>query len=223
MTIQLSKRFAILASTAGSVFKTVYLNTSRDEFDIDLVLVDRLCGALDFAKKCGIPFEIINNRQSDSLSDSVQDLLEKYEIDYVYLFFSRLLVGKLLTSYKNRLINFHPSLLPACPGLNGFEDTVSSGALLAGSTVHFIDSGVDTGPQLMQTVVPTYSCDVSALRHLVFAQQCAALFQIHQWIKDRSIELRYYEKLRIFRDGFVPEISEKSYLLYKKIASQLVP
>ena len=46
---------------------------------------------------------------------------------------------------SRQVINFHPSILPACPGMNGFEDTIESGAMHVGSTVHFVDTGIDTG------------------------------------------------------------------------------
>lgn len=215
--ILLSKKFALISSTGASVVRTVYKNSLRDNFDLSLVITDRACGALEFAKENSIPHIYLKSSNARSLSNQIEDALALYDIDYSYLFFTRLLQGSLLQSYKNKIINFHPSLLPACPGLHGFEDTVRSGALLAGSTVHFVDSGMDTGKQIMQTFTPTIGLETSRLRHIVFAQQCAALYDIHRKLQvTNDLSTIRFEDCHL-EQGFCPNIDQESYRLYCSI------
>ncbi len=90
------------------------------------------------------------------LSNRILDTFTLHEIDYCFSFGSHLLSGNLLEHYKDRIINFHPSVLPMFPGLRSIDQAVSHGNIfLIGNTVHFIDSGVDTGPVIMQSVIPT--------------------------------------------------------------------
>ncbi|MDA1381029.1 formyltransferase family protein [Plesiomonas shigelloides subsp. oncorhynchi] len=76
-------------------------------------------------------------------------------------FYTRLLSDVFLKAHPHRVINFHPSILPACPGMDGFGDTLKSGALFIGSTVHFIDEGMDTGKPILQAAFPEIRKKVS--------------------------------------------------------------
>lgn len=218
-SIPLAKKFALISSTGASVVRNVYENSLRTNFDLHLVITDRVCGASEFAKENGIPHIQVNADDVSSLSIKIENALILHGITYAYLFFTRLLRGNILKSYKNKIINFHPSLLPACPGLHGFEDTLRSGALLAGSTVHFIDDGMDTGDQIIQTFTPTIGLDTLRLRHIIFAQQCAALYDIHR-------ELQVANDLSAMRlrdcqlaQGFCPNINDESLQLYRSFFS----
>lgn len=179
----LYKRFAVVSSTNGSVVKRTYQYDPNFRATLSLIVTDRICGASDFAKAQGIPYKIIPIKEALTFSNFLLDILKKNEIDFVLLFFTRLLQGHILLEFQNRLINFHPSLLPACPGLHGFEDTIASGSLFAGTTVHFIDDGVDTGSIIQQTFVPICpdGLDEKLIRHRIFLQQCASLSQICLW------------------------------------------
>lgn len=177
------KRFAVVSSTGGSVVRRTYQYDPDFRNALSLIVTDRVCGASDFAKAQGIPYQIISLKDTIAFSDSLLDILKEQKIDFALLFFTRLLRGRILLEFQNRLINFHLSLLPACPGLHGFEDTIASGSLLAGTTVHFIDDGIDTGSIIQQTFVPICpdGLDEKATRHHIFLQQCASLSQICLW------------------------------------------
>ena len=108
-----------------------------------------------------------NKERSLKFSDYVLKELLSYDIDYCFSFGSHLLVGELLEKFKYRIINFHPSVLPMFPGLKSIDQAVlHNNTLLVGNTAHFIDSGVDTGPIIMQSVIPikaftdTYDYDI---------------------------------------------------------------
>ncbi|MDG4551367.1 MAG: formyltransferase family protein [Candidatus Contendobacter sp.] len=211
------KRFAVVSSTNGSVVKRTYHYDPDFRTALSLIVTDRVCGASDFAKAQNIPYQKIPFKETFDFSNSLADILKEYKIDFVLLFFTRLLRGHILSEFKGRLINFHPSLLPACPGLHGFEDTITSGSLLAGTTAHFIDDGVDTGPIIQQTFVPIcpIELDEKALRHLIFLQQCASLSQVCSWGNQNRFS--FVEKRRVVITdgcydgsiGFIPTLESK--------------
>lgn len=100
--------------------------------------------------------------KNEYVSNKLLEVLKERDIDYCFSFGSHILSGKLLDEYKFKIINFHPAILPMFPGINAVDQAVSYGnVLLIGNTAHFIDSGVDTGPIIMQSVTPmiNYLCD----------------------------------------------------------------
>lgn len=92
-------------------------------------------------------------KRSEVLSDTLNSLFKENEIDYCFCFGEHILNGQLLKDYKNKIINFHPSILPMFPGLNAVDQALDAGAKLLGNTAHFIDEGIDTGPIIMQNIV----------------------------------------------------------------------
>jgi phosphoribosylglycinamide formyltransferase-1 len=86
------------------------------------------------------------------LSNYLLEVLNKYKIDYCFSFGAHILKGDLLVQYKNKIINFHPSLLPHYPGRKAIDQAIQANSFILGNTAHFIDEGVDTGPIIMQSV-----------------------------------------------------------------------
>lgn len=214
----MSRRFAVISSTGASVIKTVYANTKRSEFDLDLIVVDRECGAVDFARDSNIELAVVGQGGDRLISDEILEILDKKNIDYVYVFYTRLLKGNLLDKYAGRIINFHPSLLPACPGLHGFEDTLRSGAMLAGSTAHYVDSGMDTGQIILQAFTPA---NTNELRHVIFSQQVATLYAIHRkLVNDVSLVGGNSVGFELAQ-GFLPNIDAESLSLYQAVLNKV--
>ena len=181
---------AIVASTGGSVMDELLKNPFFKS-QIFAVISDRDCPAIDKAQRHGINVEIIRERSKETFCDSLLDYLASHQIDYVISFFTKLFVGDLLDHYQDRIINLHPSLLPAFRGLNGFDDTVNYGARYIGSTIHFVDREMDRGKIIIQTVAPLdpdQACAV--LRHRIFQQQCQSLLQVVKWLVDGRIEVQ---------------------------------
>ncbi len=88
------------------------------------------------------------------------ELLKEYKIDLIVLAgFMRILTPTLINQYKNKIINIHPSLLPAFKGLNAQKQAIDYGVKYSGCTVHFVDAGVDTGPIIEQAVVKVDDSD----------------------------------------------------------------
>lgn len=94
-----------------------------------------------------------NSPDKNSISDLLLHLLKKNEVDYLFCFGDKILRSPLIDIYKNRIVNFHPSLLPAFPGLNAIDQALASSVQLLGNTAHFIDKDVDSGPIIMQSVI----------------------------------------------------------------------
>lgn len=95
-----------------------------------------------------------NTEKNLFLSDLIMKDLDKHNVDYCFSFGGHLLSGNLLEKYNNRLINFHPSILSMIPGLRAIDKAAEQGLFLVGNTAHFIDSGMDTGTIIMQSVIP---------------------------------------------------------------------
>lgn len=154
-----------------------------------LVVSDRSCGAEGVSARFGVQFVRIDEVSGIGFSNRLEELLVEESIDAAFLFFTRILSGSILKSFSGRMINFHPSLLPAFPGLSGFDDGWDSSSLLLGSTVHFVDSGVDTGPVIQQTFLPVNrAADIRLeIRHRIFLQQCASLSQVSDWFAKNRV------------------------------------
>ena len=100
--------------------------------------------------------------------------------------FMRIIKGGMLNAFRGRIINIHPSLLPAFPGLQGWKQALDYGTKLAGCTVHFVDEGTDSGPIIIQKAVPVMDDDTPESLH--------ARIQIQEHIA-------YPEALRAIADG----------------------
>jgi phosphoribosylglycinamide formyltransferase 1 len=182
-------RCCLLSSTNASVARYVWTKDSRFKECLALVITDRECGALRFAIDKQINHVLIKESDPLSLSNQIVAALEIHDIDYTFCFFTRLFKGVICGAIGDTIFNFHPSLLPACPGMYGFEDSLRSTALFIGSTVHVINEIMDGGKIVMQSIVPAgpLNRDAKALRHRIFLHQCAQLLQIVVWLKARRL------------------------------------
>ncbi len=87
------------------------------------------------------------------LSDEILKVLQKNQIDYMFLFGHHLLSGEILEYYKNKLICFHPSLLPSYTGMNAIDQAIGKGEIIVGNSAFFVDEGMDTGMVIMQSAM----------------------------------------------------------------------
>lgn len=102
-------------------------------------------------------YNSISNNKKDlnsKLSNEILKVFKENLIDYCFCFGDHILKGTLLSEYRNRIVNFHPSLLPAFPGRLAIDQALKSGVKVLGNTAHFIDEGIDTGPIILQNIVP---------------------------------------------------------------------
>ena len=153
-------RVAVLASGTGTNLQAI-LDTVHGADGIEVVAVasDKPGAmALDRATDVGIAAECFpldgfaDRRQRDG---AIADWLEEHEVDLVVLAgYMQLLSHEFIARWRDRVINVHPALLPAFPGLNAIGQALDAGVEVTGVTVHFVDEGVDTGPPILQRSVP---------------------------------------------------------------------
>ncbi len=180
----------IVASTGGSVMN-VLLDNAFFKRQIFAVVSDRPCGAIDKAEAHTVQNLVIPERKSTLFCDQLLQYLRDNQIDYVISFFTKLFVGELVSAYRDRIINLHPSLLPSFKGLDGFGDTLHYGARYMGTTIHFIDEQMDEGKIIMQTMFPLdVNQTETALRHHIFQQQCKSLLQVIKWLSENRVSVR---------------------------------
>lgn len=118
---------------------------------------------LEYAAEAGIKTIVIPSKnRSDRIEydREIINALAEYNIDLICLAgYMRIITEELVEAYKNRIINIHPALLPAFPGLHAQKQALDYGVKVTGCTVHFVDSGMDTGPVILQKTVPVYDND----------------------------------------------------------------
>jgi phosphoribosylglycinamide formyltransferase 1 len=146
------------------------------------------------AKTHGIPTEVLDHKKFSSreaYDEAIVALLRARGVELVILAgFMRLLSPVLVAAYSNRIMNIHPALLPAFPGLHGQKQAVECGVRFAGCTVHFVNEECDQGPIIIQAVVPAYPDDTEE------TLSARILKQEHR-IYPRAIQLYSEGRLRI--------------------------
>ena len=159
-------KLAVLVSGRGSNLQAIIDSIDREELDAHLSIVisnTKDTMALKRAEKHGIktifidPSTYLNSKEYDK---ALVLKLKEFSIDLICLAgYMRILGEEVIQTFEKKIINMHPSLLPAFSGLNAQKQAINYGVKFSGCTVHFVDSGVDSGPIILQTVVPVYDND----------------------------------------------------------------
>jgi phosphoribosylglycinamide formyltransferase-1 len=159
-------KLAILISGRGSNMQALIDACAQPDFpaEIALVLSNRPdAGGLDRAKEAGLPTAVVDHagyETREAFEAVMSDLIEAAGAQLVCLAgFMRLLTADFVNHWRDRLINIHPSLLPAFPGLHTHERAIEAGVKLHGCTVHFVRAEMDNGPIIGQAAVPVLSGD----------------------------------------------------------------
>ena len=168
----MTQRFAILISGRGSNMEAVlrYWSEGLDPLtrhsEPVLVVSNRAkAPGLERARRAGITTEVLPHRgfrERAKFDLALATLLESYQVDLVVLAgFMRVLGSDFVRRFPKRVLNIHPSLLPAFPGLDAPGQAIAAGVKVSGCTVHFVDEGVDTGPIIAQAPVEVIGDDTS--------------------------------------------------------------
>lgn len=178
----MAKNMVVLASSGGSVLDEA-LKVEACRQHIALVVCDRECGAQKVARRHGVAVVVLPCRTGQEFSDALYAYFQdKPRVDLFLSSYSRLLSGAFLQHYRGRIVNFHPAVLPACPGLDGFGDTLRAGGKFIGATAHFVDEGMDTGRPILQASRPhDPELTDEENRQRVFLQMCRMFVQIVVW------------------------------------------
>jgi phosphoribosylglycinamide formyltransferase-1 len=159
-------KLGVLVSGGGSNLQSIidHIEDGRLPAEVAVVISNEPdAGGLNRAQKHGIASEVINHRDypsREAFEEKLIQVLESHGVELVVLAgFMRLLSSKIIDAFPHRIINIHPALLPSFPGTHVWQDQIDHGVKFAGCTVHFVDAGMDTGPIIIQAVVPVLDDD----------------------------------------------------------------
>jgi phosphoribosylglycinamide formyltransferase-1 len=160
---------AVLASGSGSNFSALVeaLNVEGSPARVELLLCN-VPGAkvVERAQQAGVEAVVLDHKahsSRESYDEAVAQALIDRKIELVCLAgYMRLVTPAFLRRFPGKVINIHPALLPAFPGMHGVRQAIAAGVRVAGCTVHFVDEGTDTGPIIAQAAVPVLPGDDEA-------------------------------------------------------------
>ena len=162
----MGKRLALFGSGRGSNGEASYkaIKAGHIEGEIVLIISDRSnVGIVEKGYTWQIPVYIIDPTvyaQKEEWAQAMLDVLASYAVDGVLLAgYMRILPPTFVQAYRGNILNIHPSLLPAFTGLQAQKQALVKGVTYTGCTVHFVDEGIDTGPIIVQAVVPVFEDD----------------------------------------------------------------
>jgi phosphoribosylglycinamide formyltransferase 1 len=151
--------------------------------------------ALDRARSAGVETVVVDHNgfaDRSAFDAAVVRVLRERGVELVVLAgFMRLLTPVLLDAFPMRIVNVHPALLPAFPGVRGQRQALEYGVRVAGCTVHFVDRGTDTGPIIAQATVPVHDDDDEAtLTARILEKEHELLPRVIQWIAEGRVTLQ---------------------------------
>lgn len=188
-------RIGVLASGGGTNLQSIIDGCQSGRINGEIVTVlsnNPDAGALQRAAKAEIAHQCINHREFDSrdnFDSAVVAALIEAKVELVVLAgFMRIIGQRFLDAFPGRIMNIHPALLPAFPGLHVQQKALDYGARFSGCTVHFVDGGVDTGPIIIQAVVPVLdNDDEDSLSARILEQEHKIYPQAIQWFAEGAI------------------------------------
>lgn len=197
-------RLGILISGRGSNFESISNHIAQRKLDAEIAIVisNRASAAgLEIARQRGIPMRVIPSQglEREAYDKLLIDELHTHEVELVCLAgFMRLLSAGFVRAFPNRVLNIHPSLLPAFPGLDAQRQALDHGVRITGCTVHFVDEFLDSGPILAQSAVPvldddtveTLSARILKQEHLIYPKAIQYMVDGRVTIEGRRVKIR---------------------------------
>ncbi|MCM8785868.1 MAG: phosphoribosylglycinamide formyltransferase [Candidatus Omnitrophica bacterium] len=196
----------ILASGKGTNLQAIidYIKEENLPIKIGIVISDNPeAYALERAKKEGIRNICIPCEKYKTILDKETEIkyievLKENNVELVCLAgFMRILKKNFIKNFPNKIINIHPSLLPAFPGLESWKKALEYGVRFTGCTVHFVDEGIDSGPIILQAVVPILQDDTPEI--------------LHKRIQEKE-HIIYPLAIRLIAEGRVSIVGRKVYI-----------
>lgn len=190
-------RIAVFSSGSGSNFQAIVDAVSEGRLDVsvELLICDKTqAQVVKRAHSHGIPAFVFQAKDYSSKeqyeTDILGQLLER-EVDLVVLAgYMRIISATLLQPFAGRIINIHPSLLPAFPGANALGQALAHGVKVTGVTVHLVDGGMDTGPIIAQRALDVAEGDTQdMLEKKIHAVEHVLLPQVIGWIREDRLRL----------------------------------
>ncbi|GIP38950.1 phosphoribosylglycinamide formyltransferase [Paenibacillus sp. J31TS4] len=196
---------AVFASGDGSNFQALADAAAAGRLggaEIALLVCDKpQARVVERAREAGIPSFVFRPKDYPSRAAYEADIVRELEsrgVELVVLAgYMRLLTETLLTPYENRIVNVHPSLLPAFPGLDALGQALAHGAKVTGVTVHYVDGGMDTGPIIAQRAIPIAEDDtaetlaerVHAVEHVLYGEAVRVIAEGRVRLEGRRVRI----------------------------------
>lgn len=197
-------KIGVLGSGAGSNMQSVLdaIQAGALNAEMKLVLSDvQDAKILDRARRHNIPCAWLDCAPFKTKLDGEAEqrciaMLKEHGVDTVILAgFMRIVKPGLLNAFPQRVLNIHPALLPAFPGLQAWKQALDYGAKVAGCTVHFVDAGTDTGPIIVQRSVPVAEDDtperlharIQTQEHVAYPEALRLISENRLSVKDRRV------------------------------------
>ena len=162
----MSKKIGVVVSGRGSNLQSIIDHIAEGKLNVEIAVVvsdHKEAFALERAAKAGIPTAVVERKgckDKAEFEDKIDAALREAGAEVVVLAgFMRILTGHFISHWEHKIINIHPALLPSFKGLDAQGQAVDYGVKVAGCTVHFVDEGTDTGPIILQKVVPVLDDD----------------------------------------------------------------
>jgi phosphoribosylglycinamide formyltransferase 1 len=195
------KNLGILLSGRGSNFAAIAANVEAGAIParIAVVISDREdAPGLARAREMGLSAVWISSRgkSRDAFDGELVEALRASQVDLVCLTgFMRVLGPAMVRAFPNRILNIHPALLPAFPGLDAQKQALEHGVKFTGCTVHLVDEGVDSGPIVLQAVVPvldgdtveTLSVRILSEEHRIYSEAIKLMLEGRMVIEGRQV------------------------------------
>jgi phosphoribosylglycinamide formyltransferase-1 len=202
----------VLVSGSGSNLQSIIDSIARGLLDADINVVisnNPDAYALVRAKKHNIASVIIKHtdfKTGDNCDQKIIDVLKAYSVELVVMAgFMRILSPLFLNAFPMKILNIHPAILPAFPGINAQKRAAEYGVKFSGCSVHFADEGVDSGPVIIQAVVPAYDDDTEdTLAARILTEEHRIYPQAIQFYAEGRIEV-IGRKVRIKGSKRIPE------------------
>lgn len=164
-------KLAVLVSGTGSIFEAIL----KSGIEVALVVADRPCRGLEIAEIAGVPTKLVQrtsfgqNFDRHAYSKEIVSVLEAHNIELIAMAgFMTILAEPVFERYEGKILNTHPSLLPAFKGENAVRDALADRAKVTGCTIHIATISLDDGPILAQAAVPVEPGDtVSTLQERI--------------------------------------------------------
>jgi phosphoribosylglycinamide formyltransferase-1 len=201
---------AVLISGSGSNLQAIIDASEREDIPcrVGIVISNKADAyGLVRAKKHGIPTEVVDHKGFATREDfdaRLVEVIRKSGADLVCLAgFMRILTPVFVRAFPNRILNIHPALLPSFPGTHGPGQALAYGVRFSGCTVHFLDEGVDTGPIIVQAIVPVYDDDtedtlaarILVQEHKIYPMAIRLFFSGRLAVEGRKVKIRGEPKI----------------------------
>lgn len=190
-------KLGILVSGSGTNLQAMLDAVANRTLDAEIRLVvsnQPNVRALDRARDAGVPHMVLCHRDyanREAFDQALIETLRTAGVEWVALAgFMRVLTPRFLTAFERRVVNIHPALLPAFPGVHAQKQALDYGVKVAGCTVHFVDEGVDTGPIIAQrAVVVRDDDDASTLGARILEQEHAIYVEVLRWLAAERVKV----------------------------------